>query len=155
MGRDASDNVNLQLLEKEYFHLQSVIEEFDSKSLTIKAWSVTLGAGVVSSGAFTENYILLLVSSVAALLFWIIETYWKAFQYANYHRIGQIEDYLSGKTYEIKVPQIGTAWSTSYHQGGRARFFRILFWPHVALPHGVMCLGCLLVYIILAQVTTG
>ena len=34
-------------LQAEYFHLTSLIDSFDQKSLTIKAWSVTL-AGILA-----------------------------------------------------------------------------------------------------------
>ena len=145
------DSVNMELLEKEYFHLQSVVEDFDSKSLTIKAWSVTLGIGVAGSGAFTENFILLSFASIAAFMFWLIDAYWKTFQYAYYLRIIHIENYLSGNAGEIMAPQICTSWSESYHQGGQTRLYKILFWPHVVLPHGIMCIGFLILYFSLAK----
>jgi len=145
------ENVNHDLLEKEYFHLQRVVEEFDSKSLTIKAWSVTLGVSIATSKAFTDNMMLLLVAAIGALMFWFIEAYWKTFQYANYRRIGQIEDYFSGKREEIKTPQIGTSWGESYSEGGIERLLRIFFWPHVVLPHGVMCIGFVCAYFILGD----
>jgi hypothetical protein len=47
--------VDMELLEKEYFHINSEIERFDSKSLTIKAWSVSLAGTIAGSSAFTET----------------------------------------------------------------------------------------------------
>lgn len=41
-------------MKEEYFHLNEIVEDFDQKALTIKAWSVTLsmaGIGV----AFTQK----------------------------------------------------------------------------------------------------
>jgi len=143
------DKENRELLEKEYFHVQNVVEQFDAKSLTIKAWSVSLAAAIASSGALSKDFILLLYASLAALLFWLIDSYWKTFQFAYYKRIGQIEDYLSNKTSQIATPQIGTVWGESYHEGGRKRFFTIMLWPHVFLPHGVMCVGFLFAYLFL------
>lgn len=40
-------------LKEEYFHTQKVFEEFDSKALTIKAWSITF-----SMAAMGASYLL-------------------------------------------------------------------------------------------------
>ena len=77
----------VNLLEKEYFHLQTLVESFDAKSLTIKAWSVSLAIAVLSSGAFSKTINVFLYAAMAALLFWLIEAYWKTFQNANYKRM--------------------------------------------------------------------
>ena len=139
----------IAFLEKEYFHLQTLVESFDAKSLTIKAWSVSLAVAVLSSGAFSKSIEVLLYAALASFLFWFIEAYWKAFQNANYQRIVEIEDYLSGKTDAIKTPQIGTSWFNGYSEGGRKQFYSILFWPHVVLPHGIMFIGFLTYYLVL------
>ena len=34
--------VDIEFLREEYFHLQSVLESYDQKSLLIKAWSVSV-----------------------------------------------------------------------------------------------------------------
>ena len=128
-------------LEKEYFHLQALVESFDAKSLTIKAWSVSLAMAVLSSGAFSKTYNVLLYAAMAALLFWLIEGYWKTFQSANYRRIAEIEKYLNDELPEINCFQINTSWSCEYRKQGRTLFYRSLFWPHVMLPHGIMTLG--------------
>lgn len=139
----------LELLEKEYFHLNQVVESFDAKSLTIKAWNVTLAGSLGGAGAFTQQYELLLFAAIASLLFWFIDTYWKNFQYANYRRIGQIEAYLAGETESIDCFQIASTWYASYSTHARRRFYRIMFWPHVVLPHGVMSLGLLITYLLI------
>ena len=126
------------LLEKEYFHLQTVIEQFDSKSLTIKAWSVSLAGAIAGSSAFTKNKTILLFAALVSLMFWLIDGSWKTFQYAYYKRAKQIEKYMRGESNEITNLQIATSWSASYHDGRIRRFIRILFWPHVILPHGAM-----------------
>ena len=80
-------------LSKEYPRLQQVIEDFDSKALTIKAWSVTLSAaGIVT--AFSQGKATILPTSAAsALIFWLVEAMWKASQQAYYRRIREIEKY--------------------------------------------------------------
>ncbi len=48
--------------------------------------------------AFTAKIeMLLLLSAGASLLFWLIDTSWKTFQQANYHRLRTIEKYMKGK----------------------------------------------------------
>ncbi len=143
------DDFHKQLLEKEYFHIQNVVEQFDSKSLTVKAWSVTLSAAIVGSSVFKGDLELLICAAIASLLFWLIDAYWKTFQFAYYKRIGQIEDYFSGKIDNISTPQIGTVWGEAYNEGGKKKLFEIMFWPHVLVPHGVMCFGFSFTYLYL------
>ncbi len=133
------------LLKDEYFHLQRVVEEFDARTLTIKAWSVTLITTGLGAAHLQQRPGLYLVASTAALLFWLIEAMWKTFQYAYYPRIWAIENHLAGKQAEIVPLQVATAWSAAWHAGGKKQFLRQLFWPHVMLPHTVAAaLGVLL-----------
>lgn len=141
-----TEEQKIAFLEKEYFHLQARVESFDAKSLTIKAWSVSLAMAVLSSGAFSKTYNVLLYAAMAALLFWLIEGYWKTFQSANYQRIAEIEGYLNGTITEIDCLQINASWSREYNKQGRTLFYRSLFWPHVMLPHGIMTLGFAISY---------
>lgn len=135
-------------LEKEYFHLQTVVEEFDSKSLTIKAWSVTLASAIAGSSAFTNENIILLFAALVSLMFWFIDGSWKTFQYANYKRIKDIEAFMRGEIKSLNNLQIGTSWGISYHKGGNRRLFKMLFWPHVVLPHGAMFLILIIIYLL-------
>ena len=146
-------SVDRALLEKEYFHLQSVIESFDAKSLTIKAWSVSVVGALASSGAFSGKWQLLLFASVMSLMFWLIDSAWKTFQYANYRRIGEIEEFMRGDRANIANLQIARSWYASYKDGGIRRFRRIMCWGHVFLPHGAMFVGLLLAYIFAVYAT--
>ncbi|WP_420388006.1 hypothetical protein [Roseivirga sp.] len=139
-------------IEKEYFHLQSVIESFDSKSLTIKAWSVSIAGAIAGSSAFTDNRMIILFASLVSLMFWLIEASWKTFQYAHYKRLWEIEAFMREKGGSIDNLQIGASWSSSYHSGGLKRLFRVMFWHHVMLPHGAMFSLLLLVYILLQYI---
>ena len=125
-------------LQAEYLHLQKVIEDFDGRALTIKAWSITFSL-VALVGAFASHASpVFLVSSISALLFWFIEGSWKTFQYAYYDRSGDIEKYFRGEK-KISAPfQIGTSWFRRWQSGGVARLKKILLWPHVALPHVIV-----------------
>jgi hypothetical protein len=58
-------------LRTEYLHLQKTVEDFDSKALTIKAWSVTFSLAVLV-GAFTSHSkLVVLVAAIASALFWV------------------------------------------------------------------------------------
>lgn len=150
-AKSSGTDAHKALLEKEYFHLHSTIESFDAKSLTIKAWSVSLAGVVASSGAFFGKWQLLLFASAASLMFWLIDTSWKTFQYANYRRISEIEDFMHGRRKTIEPLQIARSWYVSYSGGGLKRYLKIMFWPHVVLPHGAMCVGLFVAYLILLR----
>ena len=141
------------LLEKEYFHIQSTIENFDAKSLTIKAWSVSIVGILASSGAFFGKWQLLLFASLMSLMFWIIDAAWKSFQLTYYQRIDEIEEFMRGERSSIDTLQIAHSWHASYRMGGIKKLIRIMFWGHILLPHGAMFVGLLLAYII-TTVTT-
>ena len=136
-----------ETLIKEYFHLQEVVEEFDSKSLTIKAWSVSLSMTGIGAAYSQDKPIILFFAGISALLFWLIEGLWKTFQYAYYARIKGIENHWAGNESEMKPLQIAASWSKSWHEGGVRRLFRILLWPHVFLPHAVVFLSGVVAYL--------
>ncbi len=123
------------LLAQEYLHLQSVIEGFDTKALTIKAWSVTFSLTALGAAYAAKAPAILAVSSFSALLFWLLEGYWKTFQYAYYKRNGELEKHFEGTETLSTSMQIGTVWYKNWKAGGNKRLIRIMFWSHVALPH--------------------
>ncbi|MCA9138881.1 MAG: hypothetical protein KDB00_19050 [Planctomycetales bacterium] len=133
------------LLKDEYLHIQSVIESFDGRMLTIKAWSVSFSLAALG-GAFAAHVAeVLLIASLSAFMFWLIEGFWKTFQYAHYNRSVKIEEYFAGTGEDLVPMQIGSSWLVQWKRGGRARLVRIMTWPHVYLPHGaVFALGILL-----------
>jgi hypothetical protein len=142
----SESNINNQLIEKEYFHLQSQVDQFDNKSLTIKAWSVTLAVTVAGSSALHHNDIVLLFAALASFMFWLIDGSWKAFQYANYKRIREIEKYMRGETSMVQPLQIAKNWGESFREGGTKRFIEILFWRHVLLPHAILFFLLITIY---------
>jgi hypothetical protein len=135
-------------LQAEYLHLQKVIEDFDGRALTIKAWSVTFSLVAIGGAFVSKAGAVFLVSCASALLFWFIEGSWKNFQFSYYGRSGQIEEHFRGERKLESVFQIGTAWSESWHQNGRKQLGRILLWPHVALPHVVVAALGLLFFVL-------
>jgi hypothetical protein len=123
------------LLKEEYFHLQTTIESFDQRVLTIKAWSVTASmVGLVA--AFTQNEpIILLLSGASSIIFWMIEVLWKEFQQSYYHRLYDIEKYYRNEKTDIYALQISTEWLRQYTSLPGRTFIDIALWPHVMLPH--------------------
>ncbi len=131
-----SNEVDPDLVKQEYFHLQKTAEDFDQRGLTIKAWSVTLSMGGIAAAFTQKQPALLLLASLSAILFWLIEAIWKRFQLAYYYRLRAIESYLSGETPEgFSAPRITRDWGIGFCQ---YKFWNILWWPQVFLPHFVI-----------------
>ncbi len=136
-----------ELLKSEYLHLQSVIEDFDQRALTVKTWSISFSFAALG-GAFAANApIVLLVASVSALIFWFLEGQWKTFQYAYYSRSETIEEFFAGKIQDLAPMQIGTSWRSDWNEGGIKRLLWIIRWPHVAMPHIAVFVIGLIVYV--------
>jgi hypothetical protein len=125
-------------LKDEYLHLQKVIEDFDGRAVTIKAWSITFSL-VVIVGAFASHApTALLLGSLSSALFWLIEGFWKTFQDAYYERAHHIEEFFAGARRDLVPLQISRSWQQRWRKGGSPRLLRIMSWPHVALPHAVV-----------------
>lgn len=132
----ATDKARVDLLKEEYFQLQKIIEDFDGKSLTIKAWSVTLSAAALVAAYVEAKPFALLVASGSAIAFWIVEAFWKAMQQAFYVRLRQIELWMRGDPQPIDPLQITTAWGTAWEAEGRIlKTLHTVIWPHVFMPH--------------------
>lgn len=125
-------------LKDEYLHVQSVIEAFDERMLTIKAWSITVGVAGLGVAFERGSPSILIVTALSGICFWLLEAIWKTFQYAHYERSGQIEAYFAGQEQSIVPMQIGRTWFESWRKGGTKRLIRILFWYHVMLPHALL-----------------
>lgn len=138
---DAKDRISL--LKDEYFQLQKVVEDYDARALVIKAWSVTFSAAGLVTAYLQEERMLLLIASLSALVFWIVEALWKTNQQAYYPRVHEIESFFqnagAGEPPSVEPFAIGRSWRESFH--ARRRYWRaytIMRWPHVALPHAVI-----------------
>ena len=134
--------------QAEYLLLQKVIEDFDGRVITIKAWSVTFSLVAIAGSFASHNSAVLIVSCVSALLFWFIEANWKTFQYAYYERSDDIEEYFRGEN-KLDFPfQIGTSWYKRWKSGGIARLKWIMLWPHGALAHVAVAALSLVFYLL-------
>jgi len=141
------EEIKIQLLKDEYLHLQNVIEGFDGKAITIKAWSISFSLAALAGAFASHSPLVLLLASLSTILFWLIEGYWKTFQYAYYDRTGKIEKYFEGDSNNIVPLQIGSSWYKRWKAGGRKRITRIMLWPHVALPHAIVFIIGIVLYI--------
>ncbi len=136
-----------ELLKSEYLHLQSTVESFDSRVITIKAWSVTYSLASIGAAFATHAPQILVIAALSSLMFWLIEGFWKSFQQAHYPRIRHIEDYFSGQSSELPPMQIGKSWSSNYaSERKKKNLLKILRWPHVALPHAFVFVLALSLY---------
>ena len=133
-------------LQAEYLHLQKVIEDFDGRVITIKAWSVSFSL-VATLGAFaTHSDRALLVASASAMLFWFIEAYWKRYQFIYYSRVNEIEMYFRGKAPSLDPFQIGATWDREWERRTFSTVLRMLFWPNVFLPHAAIVIAGIALY---------
>ncbi len=134
-----------QLLEKEYFHLRDVIESFDQRALTIKGWSVAVGAAL---GALTrERTWGLVAAAISSVVFWILELYWRSFKHVFVMRAELLEQFFAGGSQPVPL-QIQTHWDKEWKTNGRKQMIRMSWWLHVCFPHVVVlviAVGLLLV----------
>jgi hypothetical protein len=142
------DGSRSKALVDEYFHLLRIVEDFDGKALTIKAWSVTLSAAGIVTAYTQSRPVVLLVAAFSALVFWSVEALWKVNQQAFYVRIRQIEKATAANT-TLAPLQVATEWQRSWREHGRGRrALKIMAWPHVLLPHFVVAAAGVALYLV-------
>ena len=131
----------------EYFQLQSLVDSFDTKTLTIKAWSVTVGLSGIGGAFITQTPILLLLTSFSAFVFWLLESYWKSFQYPHYDRINDIEEYVLGKTDSLERLQISKSWERYFSNRNTRQIIAIMMYLNVLTPHLYIVLCGVIIFI--------
>ncbi len=159
-------------LRDEYLFLQNQYEDYDKRSLTIKGW-VTTGAVVALASSFNSKGLLAIsipiLVGVIVIIAWILEVYWKIFQYAFTDRIRIIEAYFRNEPdVLIKEPmpfQIYNWWYRSYRydepiyeyerqQGLRPKSFterrrEVAFQRFVCLPYLPILVLCAVTAVVL------
>lgn len=123
------------LLVKEYLHLQSTIESFDQRALTVKAWSVTASLAGLGAAFAAHREAVFLIATFSSIMFWILEASWKTFQVAYYPRNEVLEAYFAGEQSDVVPMQIARSWYSTWRSGGKKRLLSIMWWPHVFTPH--------------------
>jgi hypothetical protein len=137
--------IDVDLVKQEYFHLQKTVEDFDQRGLTIKGWSVTVSLAGMAAGLAQKQPALLLLASLSAVLFWLLEAVWKKSQVAYYFRLEAIESFLSGEnSKDFTAPRITRDWRVGFE---RYNFMYVMFLPRVFLPHFVIALAGLCLWV--------
>lgn len=139
------------LLSSEYLHLQSTLEGFDGKALTIKTWSVTFSFTAFGIAFTNQVYSIFLIAAFASLIFWFLEASWKSFQSAYFDRIQEIEAYFRDQTLPISPLQITKSWYTSFRKNGQKNVLKTLFWYHIYLPHALIFITGIILFLFLSR----
>ncbi len=133
-------------LKAEYTLLQSHLESFDAKALTIKSWATPLLAGGVGFGVKEESLDFIAMVAVAAFSLWLLEAFWKSFQDCYVARINLIEAWFVDPQSEPLVPfQIYSAWRQAWQQKMKyprsiaKRFVQ----PFIVLPYLPILIACI------------
>ncbi|MHC8393998.1 hypothetical protein ACYZT8_10055 [Pseudomonas sp. LB3P93] len=125
-------------LQAEYLHIQKTIEDFDTRALTIKAWSVTFGLVALSGAFISHSCVAFLLSAMSAAIFWVLELQWKLFQICYYERSDLIEAHFAGGNAVEQPFQISSAWFRRWRALRREDISAVARMPHVALPHVIV-----------------
>jgi hypothetical protein len=125
----------LAFLKDEYLLLQKFYEDFDTRVITIKGWSATIGLAAIGGGFFQSKFLWLFAAG-AAIVFWVIEGLWKSFQYMYAPRIVSIEKAFRAQSIDDIHPfQIYSSWFEAFQEHGfgllgNMRLAVVLF-PHI------------------------
>jgi len=139
------------LLKDEYIHLQEMYEDVDKRGLTIKNWSITVCIALIGIGFKTSEY-LFIISFIASIMFWYLESLKRGISYYQANRIKQIENMFSENNFSSEAPlQIYTNWVNEFKkpkpQGG-SKTFKYFFKPVTYMPHLFFALFSLLCFIL-------
>jgi len=128
-------------LRAEYLLLQTLYEDYDKRALSLKAIAgPLLGAGV-AAGLKDASAAILVATIAVALSLWLLETFWKSFQYCLVGRIERLEAWFRGDAgaAEIAPFQIYAAWNEAWpHRRRIGSMANIFVQPFVALPYVVL-----------------
>ena len=83
-------NKRIDLLKDEYIMLQNFYEDIDAKGLNIKNWSISVALASIGAGFIYHKNVFLLGCGTA-IMFWILEAYWRGLSYFFVVRIKDIE----------------------------------------------------------------
>lgn len=124
-----------EFLKDEYLSTQKSVEDFDSKALTIKAWSVTASGAALIAAYLEHEKLVLLVAAGSALVFWFIDALWKVNQRVYYPRLREIEEHFAGgrETRPFQVSKSRKA--ENIRRPKFRRTLQVMREPIAALPH--------------------
>lgn len=109
----------LNLLEKEYFFLQTTIEDYNKQIWLIKALGISATGAAIYLTVEKESGVVALIGCMVPLFFWILESQWKHFQHGFYPRVAEIESIL--KNYGYSSPAIYTGWCCTFKRNPKPK----------------------------------
>lgn len=141
-----------ELLIREYFELQSILQDYTSDSLTIKGWSVTVGfaalVAVYTRPAGQIGRVGVALAGCSAIPFLLLDALWRSYQLAYYSRLCALEMALSGDHEKFSRhcieppaetgPEIFRAWVDTVHAEEMEHIWIALTSWSVLLPHVVV-----------------
>lgn len=134
------------LLKDEYVMLQGFYQDIDEKGLNIKNWSITVALAAIGAGFFYHRNIFLL-SCLTALMFWVLEAYWRGLSYFFVVRIKDIESAFEASRQNKEIPlQVYSTWERAFEKNG-AQTLRYMFKFSSLLPHTAIAIVSLLLYL--------
>lgn len=133
------------ILKDEYVMLQQFYEDIDEKGLNIKNWSITVALASIGAGLVYNKNILLLACA-AAIMFWILEGYWRGLSYFFVVRIKEIEKAFAEDREEQEIPlQVYSTWRKAYNKE-KDQTRKYMFKFNAMIPHVAIAIISLIFY---------
>lgn len=134
-----------ELLATEYELIVGIYEGFNEQFLILKGWSVSIGiAALIAAYSVplgSVGRIGVLIATVSAVPFWLLETTWRTHQKAYLERITQIEECASGIKTDCVPLQAFSAWNTSYWETPTSTWLATSIQLSTLFPHVVLLVG--------------
>ena len=138
-------NKRVDLLKDEYVMLQHFYEDIDQKGLNIKNWSITVALASIGAG-FIYHKDVFLLGCGTAVMFWILEAYWRGLSYFFVVRIKDIEAAFAKETQDTEIPlQVYSTWERAFATK-KNQTVRYMFKFSSVLPHVAIAIINLLLY---------
>jgi|ERR1039457_1150810 hypothetical protein len=148
------DKLQRAELLDEYYKLAGFVQVYDSYSVSIKAWGVTVSGAALGLGfskdvvAHNAQIALFFIALLLAVAFWATDTEFKLLQQAHIYRYSALEKALQ-QDESITSPSILKTFCEGVKRDDTAHRWRsVAFWPSVMLPH-VFFVGLSLLAIVL------
>lgn len=123
----------------EYYWIQDRLVQYEARRYQVKSWSIT-ASGVAFATAILERAPgLLLIAAGGALIFWYIEASLRLRQSVGAERARKLEKTLQGKGPRFTGPAFFQHRQQNT-DGVLKAFFRAALFPTVYLPHALIAL---------------
>ena len=137
------DKLQRTELLDEYYKLAGFVQVYDSYSVTIKTWGVTISAAALGLGfskdviAQDRQTVIFFIAFVLAVAFWATDTEFKLLQQAHIYRYSALEKALQEDMY-ITSPSILLTFCEGLKTDDAShKWISVALWPSVMFPHVV------------------